>query len=217
VTNTAVVVDPRVVEGTVEDAQARQIGPGNVPGLLEPTIIDRVEAARQLKKELRERYPAVAFSVTSDDVWYPEITVEYRDGPSRDEVEVIAREYVGYYDDGDSQSDYYHYSPLPGKWVGGQFVRYDVAYVRVYRSASATRRDPVAWAEDFMAYVEREGVRSRTIVDLFCATALLGLSKRAVVKLLEGGEIAATKAHGRWEIDIASLRAYAAGRKEQEP
>jgi hypothetical protein len=57
----------------------------------------------------------------------------------------------------------------------------------------------------------------KTTCHLYVATALLGLSERQVVKLLTTGEIAATKAHGRWEIDIASLRAYAAGRKEQEP
>jgi hypothetical protein len=111
----AVVLGPRVVEGVVEDVEPRQIGPGNVPGPLEPTVIDRVEAARQLKKELQERYPGVAFSVTSNDTWYPTMAVEYWDGPPQDEVEVIAREYVGYYDDGDPLSDYAHYRPLPGK------------------------------------------------------------------------------------------------------
>jgi hypothetical protein len=38
---------------------------------------------------------------------------------------------------------------------------------------------------------------------------------RAVVKLLTAGAIAATKAYGQWEIDIASLRAYAARRAER--
>jgi hypothetical protein len=211
-----------VVEGIVEDVHARQIGPGNVPGPLEPTVIDRVEAARQLKKELRERYPGVAFSATSNDAWYPTISVEYWDGPSQDEVEVIAREYVGYFDDGDPLSDYSHYRPLPGKWVGGQFLRYDVASVYVHRAQSAnrwTRAECVEFAEGVMASQE-QGSRyyvPRTTTYLNTAMMLLGLSERDVVKLLTGGEIAATKGHGRWEIDIASLRAYAAGRKERKP
>jgi hypothetical protein len=44
-------VTATVVEGIVDDVHARQIGPGNVPGPLEPTVIDRVETARQLKSE----------------------------------------------------------------------------------------------------------------------------------------------------------------------
>jgi hypothetical protein len=127
------------VEGVVEDAQPRQIGPGNVPGPLEPTVVPLVEAARQMRKELKERYPGVSFSVKSNRAWNPSIDVEYRDGPPQDEVEVIAKEYVGYYDDGDAQSDYFHFSPLPGKWVGGQFIHYDVAYVHVHRCQSANR------------------------------------------------------------------------------
>jgi hypothetical protein len=221
-TGTAIVIAPEVVEGVVEDVEPRQIGPGNVPGPLEPTVIDRVEAARQLRKELRERYPGVSFSVRSDRVWYPTIRVEYEDGPPRDEVYLIAKEYVGYYDDGDSQSDYYHYSPLPGKWVGGQFIRYDVARLHVHRCQSAnrsTRTECVELAERVMASQE-QGDRyfaPKTTTYLNMVMMLLGLNEREVVKLLKAGEIAATKAHGRWQIDLASLRAYAAARKEREP
>jgi hypothetical protein len=206
-----------VVEGVVEDTKAHQIGPGNVPGPLEPVVIDRVEACRRLRTELKERYPGVRFSVRSEAAsgWMDVISVEYTDGPPQDEVYALAEHYLGYRDTGDPMSDYVHYSPLPGRWVGGEFIRYDVYSVFVHRYASANRRDPEAWAEDFMAYIEREGWRSRTAVHLYVATALLGLSERAVVKLLNTGEIAATKAHGRWEIDIAALRAYTAGHQER--
>jgi hypothetical protein len=48
-----------------------------------------------------------------------------------------------------------------------------------------------------------------TTVKLFTATAYLGLSQRAVVKLINTGEIAATRGRGNcWEVDITSLRAY---------
>jgi hypothetical protein len=78
----------------------------------------------------------------------------------------------------------------------------------------------VAWADDFMRFLESgdDGTMPpKTTCHLYVATALRGLSERAVVNLLNVGEIAVAKAHGRWEIDIASLRAYAANRKEQEP
>ena len=97
----------------------------------------------------------MTFSVTSDDAWYPSITVEYEDGPSREEVALIATEYVGYYDDGDALSDYGHYSPLLGKWVGGQFIRYNVALLFVHRCETAnrmTRAECVQFAEDVMAF-----------------------------------------------------------------
>ena len=84
------------VEGIVEDVQARQIGPGNVPGPLEPTVVPVVEAARQLRKELRECYRGVTFSVKSNKAWYPCLYVEYTDGPPEADVQATADDYVGY-------------------------------------------------------------------------------------------------------------------------
>jgi hypothetical protein len=98
--------------------------------------------------------------------------------------------------------------------VGGQFVRYDVALLHVYRFSEGSRAELPAVADD---HLRRHLERGDTTTCLPTATAFLGLSKRAVVKLLQSGAVAATKAHGQWEIDIASLRAYAARRKEREP
>jgi hypothetical protein len=212
-----------VVEGVVEEAQPRQVGPGNAPGPLEPTVVPLVEAAREMRKELRERYPSVKLSVRTNRAWYPSINIEWLDGPSREEVQAVADNYRGYrHVVPNPLDDYSSYEELPGRWVGGQFIRYDVAYVHVHRSESAnqwTRAQCVEFAEEVMA-LQQESSRyhaPKTTTHLNVAMLLLGLSEREVVKLLKSGEIAATKARGRWEIDIASLRAYAAGRKEGEP
>jgi hypothetical protein len=125
------------LEGVVEPVEPQQIGPGNAPGPLEPRVVDHVETARRLKKELGERYPGVAFSVRSNNDWYPDIHVTYTDGPSREEIELLAQEYVGYREESHPLDEFPHYSPLPGKWVGGLFLRYDVAYIMVERRTGA--------------------------------------------------------------------------------
>jgi Large polyvalent protein associated domain 29 len=204
------------IEGVVEDAQPRQIGPGNVPGPLEPTVISLVEAARQMRKELKERYPGVRFSVRSSLHWYcNEIRVEYTDGPPQEEVEVLAEAYVGSWYESYAPGDGGCYHNLPGRWVGAEFVRYDVDQVRVYRETTAVRQQSRQWIDEYMCDREREG---RNTMTLRFAASWLGLSERAVVKLINAGEIAATRGYGNaWDISIASLRAYAADRGKGEP
>jgi hypothetical protein len=107
-----------VVEGVVEEVQAQQIGPGNLPGPLEPTVIDRVDAARELKKELRERYPGVAFKVARIGRYGRWLKVEYQDGPPEGHVRLIADAYVGYWYESWAPGDGGRYHPLPGRWVG---------------------------------------------------------------------------------------------------
>lgn len=81
-----------------------------------------------LRQCLKEAFPGVNFSVTS----YRSLRVRWTDGPSRDQVDRIAKTFAGSYFDGmiDYEGSIYHA-------IDGQKVRFGASYVFTERDMSA--------------------------------------------------------------------------------
>ena len=204
-----------VLEGEVMGVDdAPDVADSHAIGALEPTLVSIDEAARALRSELRARYPASQFSVRRFTRFGKDLRITYVDGPSRDEVQRLADAYLGYRYESDiargDGGDGGDYIPLPGRWVGNTFVRYDIERVSIDRDTSEGRASMPARIDTFMARaVEEEGDAATT--NLYAAAAYLSVSKATVVKLINAGEIAAARGRGNsWNINVVSLRAYAA-------
>lgn len=69
----------------------------------------QAKAARQIKKELKQAFPGVKFSVTSDSFAGGDaVRIKYEDGPTTDQVKEIAGKYQ--YGHFDGMTDMYEYS-----------------------------------------------------------------------------------------------------------
>lgn len=170
---------------------------------LEPRELSPIETAQRLRSELRERYPASHFSVRCRTGYCcSSVRVTYNDGPSQDDVRMLANAYLGYSYESLGLGDDGDYRPLPGRWVGGEFIRYGLTSISIDRDTSAQCAETPAYIEKW--YFDSPAT------NLAIAEAYLGLSRAAVVKLIKAGTIKAARGRGnQWTIDVASLRAYA--------
>lgn len=192
-----------VVEGDIIDAAVDNDSTSKTVGALEPRELSLKETAHRMRSELRERYPASHFSVRCETGYdCRSVTIRYVDGPSRDEVSTLSDAYLGYVRVSGGLDDDRDYRPLPGQWVGGEFIRYGIAYVSIDRDTSERR---VGTPAD----IERLYFREPTTT-LAIAEAYLGMSSAAVVKRIKAGTLKATRGRGnQWVIDVASLRVAA--------
>jgi hypothetical protein len=64
-------------------------------------------------------------------------------------VQAVADDYVGYrWEPWDAYGDGGHHVPLPGRWVGGEFLRYDVTAVYVVHLFDSAQTDEIPHNSD---------------------------------------------------------------------
>lgn len=193
-----------VLEGNIiDEADDNDTTATSTVSRLEPRELSPIETAQRLRSELRQRYPASHFSVRCGTGYCrSHVYITYIDGPSRDDVRMLADAYLGYSYESLGLGDDGDYRPLPGRWVGGEFIRYGLTSIFIDRETSTQRAEAPAYIEEW--YFDSPAT------NLAIAEAYLGLSRTAVVKLIKAGTIKATRGRGnQWVIDVASLRAYA--------
>ncbi len=127
-----------VLEGEVMGVDdAPDVADSHTLGALEPTLIPAIEAARQLKAELRERYPGIKFNVRAARR-AESIELQYPPNASvtKEELQTVADAYVGipFATDDYGEPCAPHF-PLPGRWIGSEFVCYKVTHILVCTSS----------------------------------------------------------------------------------
>lgn len=112
-----------IEKASAEDARARALEATRInPDYAHLTVCERsggVEAAKNLRKDLKKHFPGVKFSVRAD---YSSINVKWLDGPTRAMVEAIANRYQS--GSFNSMEDIYEFSnsPFTTLFGGAQYV-----------------------------------------------------------------------------------------------
>lgn len=112
-----------IEKASAEDASARALAATRTnPDYAHLTICERsggVEAAKNLRKDLKKHFPGVKFSVRAD---YSSINVKWVDGPTRAMVEAIANRYqCGSFNGMEDIYEFSH-SPFTTLFGGAQYV-----------------------------------------------------------------------------------------------
>ncbi|MEA5505955.1 LPD29 domain-containing protein [Halotia wernerae UHCC 0503] len=94
------------------------------------TNIETKEIAKEVRKELKQLYPKIKFSVRSD---FNTIRIEYTDGVTADDVEAVAKKYSGRSGWDSNYCDYTTNSPVVFR---GEMVYTSLVYVFVTRNFS---------------------------------------------------------------------------------
>lgn len=112
-----------IEKASAEDASARALAATRTnPDYAHLTICERsggVEAAKNLRKDLKKHFPGVKFSVRAD---YSSINVKWVDGPTRAMVEAIANRYQSGSFNGMEDIYEFSHSPFTTLFGGAQYV-----------------------------------------------------------------------------------------------